>query len=153
MAGTFNSGGLNAPPTSIVNVCSAGDVQIDFTSAVLDRVGKQTLSGILSANTYKVVPVLDITGAGVLNVAAVYTVDTTSHTVGLIIIIDGKTIFDAVSSTITAAWKGLIGAGIMGIGTSILPTPMVFTSSLIVNLKSSNAETDKIGLCHDYHLT
>ena len=149
MAGTFNTGGLNAPPKTIVNKFSVGGVTgIALGSA--NNYNKVTLSGALTANTY--LEMLNVAGSGVLNVAYVYTVDTTSRTVGIKVVIDGVTIFDAISAALTTTTDGIMAVGV-SIGGHIIFEPICYNSSLIIYIKSSISETNKIGVCYGYRTT
>jgi hypothetical protein len=150
MAGTFNPGGLNAPPKVIVNWFSDGG------AAPTNHGGggvqtKKTLSGALTANTYK--EILAVSGPGVIEVACVYCVDTTSRTMGIKIIVDGITAFDAVCTAVTNVLYGIVAIGYSPTAGEIHPAPMAFNSSLSILIKSSISETDKIGLAHTYYTT
>jgi len=129
------------PPTSIVNLQSGGG---DYLS-VANYGAKTTLSGALTANTYK--EILSVTGRGVFYSLYAISMDTTSRKIGLKIVIDEVTVFDAVSGTLTSANQG-IAAG----GYSNIVIPIYFNKSLVASVKSSLSETDKVGLGHIYHL-
>lgn len=133
-----------AVPTSIINECSDGGISI--ASLNVNTSMKQILSGALTASIYK--SLLEISsGRGVLYRVHAYAIDATSRTVGLKIILDGTTVFDAVSGTITTAGHGVVGIGMHG-GAShacgMQPTP--FTTSLDIQIKSSLEETDKVAI-------
>lgn len=156
MPGTFNSGGLNAPPTSIVNYYSAGGTQSAVLFASAATMGtKETLSGALTAATYK--EILAVTDSGVLFAAYALAIDTTSRTIGLKIVIDGVTVFDAVTDACTATRAGIVGVGNAvydaGARLNVVIAPVAFYSSLSVSVKSSLSETDKITLGYLYTTT
>ena len=161
MAGTFNSGGLNAPPTSIVNGCSGGTLLSasggGTTPGTMDAIsGKKYLSGALTAITYK--ELVSVTGPGVISSAYVQSVygDTTSRTIGLKITIDGRDVFSAISAASTIANDGLVGVGLASSGRAgfaqVMPEPKMFDSSLSISVRSSLNESDKLLLQVDYHL-
>jgi len=152
--GTFNPGGLNAPPKSIVNQFSSGGV---IGAGIADANGaKQVLSGALTAATYK--ELLAISGSGVLEMAYAKAMDATSRTVGLKIIIDGTTVFDAVSGTTTTADTCVLAVGnrgyfAAGINSYLTRGAVPFNSSLSIQAKSSLSETDKVAVGYAYRLT
>lgn len=153
MAGTFNPGGLNTPPTSIVNFWSTTGAAPSLALVPLE---KQTLSGALTAATYK--ELLAVTDSGAIDLCGVYAVDAISRTIGLKVIIDGTTVFDAITSACTE-----INGSIYALGTTIADsvtsrtvvpsTPVTFNSSLSISVKSSLSEIDKIGLNYRYITT
>jgi len=128
-----------AVPTSIVNYCSDGGVFVDM----IDTNTKVFLSGVLTADTYK--SILSIpSGRGVIFRAGVKTNDSTSRTVGLKIVLDGTTVFDAISSVTAQISSGLVGIGdVVNAGPQ---PPVPFNTSLDIQIKSSLTETDKISL-------
>ena len=150
MAGTFNPGGLNTPPTSIVNVYSAGGVgagSLTSDYASYPQYGlKVTLSGALTATTYK--EIVAVTDSGVLKDAIVQCVDATERTFGIKLIVDGVTIFDASCSACTTAYAAVIAVGGYGMSDNI-----PFNSSLSILVKSSLSETNKLQLIYKYVTT
>ena len=141
--------GIDRVPASLVNAASSGSI-LSGNGALLSYSttgANNVLSGAVTANTYK--EILAITGAGLLELCAAATQDTTSRTVGLKIVVDGVTIFDAVSSTTTASTTGLVAIGNGGGGTSG-GFPVPFNVSLSVQIKSSISETDKIAALYTY---
>jgi hypothetical protein len=148
MAGTFNPGGFNASPTNIINKSSSGSA----ACLVGTQYPKIISSGALTANTYK--EVLSVSNPGVVYFCAVKTLDATSRTLGLKIVIDSVTVFDAVGATVAAnnAWMYGIGEVLTG-GTgqySSQPVAVPF-KTLSVSIKSSITETDKIALGVNYY--
>jgi hypothetical protein len=150
MGGTFNSAGTSAPPTSIVTGFSDGGTALaaalgEFAS---DSQAKIVLSGALTAATYK--EMLAVSGSGVLVCALVQVLDVTERTVGLKCVIDGTTVFDAVSAACTTdnSFMMLMGNAVYQ-GYISLP----FNSSLSLSIKSSLSETDKIQIGYAYYLT
>lgn len=131
------------PPTSIVNMYSAGGV-ISAVSLVL-LYGKVVLSGALTATVYK--EMLAVSGSGCISQCVVYAVDTTSRTMGLKLVIDGVTVFDATSATCTAA-----NAGISALGSGSTLQPVFFNTSLSISIKSSLSETNKISVGYLYNV-
>ncbi len=144
----FGSNVKLRPPKSIVNFWSTTGAA---ASAAIAQKGKVTLSGALTATTYK--ELLAVTGPGVIDICGAYAVDVTERTIGLKVIIDGTTVFDAVTAACTTQYGGIyaIGHPVYFGEVNIIPQPMVFNSTLSVLVKSSLNETDKIGLHHSYH--
>ncbi len=146
----INFGTVSKPPAtkSIVNYYSSGGVAFDGNLQTTTT-GKNTLSGALTANTYK--DIVTVTGAGVLHSCAAIAVDATSRTIGIKIVIDGTAVFDAVSSAVTAQYDGLVAIGILDPGAYVsLPVDIFFNSSLVISVKSSLSETDKVTLIYAY---
>lgn len=111
---------------------------------------RQTLSGALTANTYKTV--LSVSGAGELNFCALSTVDATSRICSLRITADGVVVYE---KTVVAlgSQKAIVGVG--GIDYSVTNgaakfAPVPFFASLTVELKSSLSETDKVFALTNY---
>ena len=152
MGGTFNPGLRNNPVTSIVNKFSAGSG--DGNANLGQRGMKVALSGALDAATYK--EMLNVSGAGAISLCMTYAVDATSRTLGLKIVIDGVTVYDCITAACTMANGANVGIG--GVVTAdnpevIMGQPVYFLSSLVVSIKWSLAETNKIGLGYRYILT
>ena len=140
---------------AITNFCSAGGVAVAVPngSGSLSPAGingKRALSGALTAAT--LATALSITGRGALNFAAVGTEDTTARTVRLKVTIDGVSIFDATSSSVTAANQGLIGVGAIYVGSTGTLQPVRFYTSCLVQIASSLTETDKISSVVNYEV-
>jgi hypothetical protein len=137
-------------PSAIVNFYSDGGKKSSSGIAPLDI--KQVLSGALDTATYK--ELVGITGSGVLNFVSVTAQNATSRTIGCKIVMDGVTVFDAVSSAITGADIGILPVGaILGAYVTPLFDSLPFYSSLSIQVKSSLAETDLVKLYYHYHLT
>ena len=153
MPGTFNPGGLNAPPKSIINAASSGG--LGFAQSIAPTFdAKKTLSGALTANTYK--EIVSVSGPGVISMAAVFTVDATSRAMGIKVVIDGITIFDAASAAEAYANCLMVAIGYITRNDAagfLASEKIPFNSSLSVSIKSSLAETDKIALLCKYYTT
>lgn len=103
---------------------------------------KAILSGELTANTYKLL--VSVTGDGILNMCIARTLDDTSKTIGLKVVCDTSTAFDAVTDTLC-----YIGQGIVAVGDGY---PVTFKNTLAIYVKSSLSETDKVALDVQYNL-
>ncbi len=138
--------GSEFPITSIINRMSDGGIA---GSIVIDNMGKIVLSGALTAAAYK--ELVAVSGKGYLQFCAARACDVTSRTVGLKIVIDGVTVFDAASAAVTADNTGIVGVGIASDATAgyYSPTPVYFDASLSLQVKSSLSETDKVDLVYD----
>lgn len=112
---------------------------------------RQTLSGALTANTYK--SLISVTGQGVLKFCASGQTDSTSRTQSLRITIDGVVVFEKAVASITTPNKG-----ILGFGGAVDATTMArfdrcrFNASLLVEVKSSITETDKMYTLTNYEV-
>jgi len=141
---------LTMPPKAIINLHSAGGENSERALAP-QPTAISLLTGALTADTYK--EILAVSGAGVITICAACTKDTTSRTLGLKIVIDGVTVFDAVTNAITTVYHGIIAIGGGDTeATSIYlePEPIPFYESLSVSVKSSVEETDKSYLIYAY---
>lgn len=145
--------GVEGPVTSIVNYYSSGGVQSSSSlaaSAINNT--KETLSGPLTANTLSGA-IVNVSGRGRVNIVTAYTKDATARTVRLVVIVDGATIFDAPSSSISNSGYGLVAVGNMdNTNGSQFTQPIRFNSSFVVKLASSLTETDKIATGVNYEL-
>lgn len=136
-----------AAPTALLPPTDTSGVIISGVNLNQHRTSKHTLSGALTADTYKEMISLSI--PGLLRLCGVYSIDGTARTLGLKIVIDGTTVIDAVSAALSAANAGWMAVGInheldnMGLESGIR-----FNASLSISIKSSISETDKIALVH-----
>ena len=144
--------GGDRPPVSIVNAWSAGGVACVPVASFVGN--KASASGALTANVLKTM--LNISGAGVLKVAAVYSADTTARTMRLKITLDGTASFDAICAACTTSTGTQVGVGSLALFNNATPTYMLlperipFNSSCLVEIASSLSETDKVYLLHAY---
>ena len=152
----INVSPLTSPPKTIINKWSAGGVakiNLSCYTNWLPKI-KSDLSGALVADTYK--EIISVTGAGVLEMAAVATEDATSRSIGIKVILDGVTAFDA-SSAVEAASSdfGMVAVGgiVSPSSFSLLPQDYPFYTSLSIQVKSSLSETDKVRLFNQHRTT
>lgn len=112
---------------------------------------RQTLSGSMTAATYKTL--VSVTGQGVLKFCASGQTDSTSRTQSLRITIDGVVVFEKTVASVATPNKG-----ILGLGGAVDSTTMVrfdrcrFNESLVVEVKSSITETDKMYVLTNYEV-
>ena len=137
--------GGNKPPKALVNSATSG------VAGYTTRYGQSTLAGALTAATLK--EVLNVSGSGVVNYVSAFVADTTARTLRVKVIVDGITVADITSGTITMANYGLIavGAGVEFNGTGTTIDHLTFNTSLVVQIASSLTETDKITTNIMYH--
>ena len=116
MAGNLSALGFGANNTTrqIVNSNAIAGFtpfngDIDAASTVL---GKEVLSGALTENT--LATVLSLTGPGEVPLLTSYTKDGTARTVRTVVIVDGVTVFDFTSASISTTKRGAIVAGGVG---------------------------------------
>lgn len=146
MASLYSTG--SGPVSAITNYFSAGGVYAtNLTASVLGN-SKETLSGALTANTLATIHTF--TGRGRLNLLHLYTKDNTARTVRAVVIVDGTTVFDATSSSISASGSGIVPVGVLGSGGSPVFQPIDFQTSLVVRIASSLTETDNIATGINY---
>ena len=153
MSGNLSALGFGANNTTrqIVNSnATAGftPLNVDIDAAL----GKEVLSGALTANT--LATVLSLTGPGEVPLLTSYTKDGTARTVRTVVIVDGVTVFDFTSASISVAKRGAIVAGeLAGTpgGATFYVTqgnPIRFSVSLVVQQASNLTETDKLALAY-----
>jgi len=136
------------PPTSILaSKSAAGVIKTVLQPSV--TIGNQVNSGALTATVYK--ELVNITTAGWLRLCGVSTLDATSRTIGLKIVIDGVTVFDETSAAIAATSTGFfaVGSAIGHPGVTYVSNSLElfnFNKSLTISVKSSLSETDKVAL-------
>jgi hypothetical protein len=156
MAGNLSALGFGANNTTrqIVNadaVAGFTPLNGDIAAAAAGR-SKEVLSGALTANI--LATVLSLTGPGEVPLLTSYTKDTTARTVRTVVIVDGVTVFDFTSASISVANRGAIVAGeLAGTpgGATFYVTqgnPIRFSVSLVVQQASNLTETDKLALAY-----
>lgn len=131
--------------TSVVNLHSSGGGSTIIGSASTSFSGKEVLSGALTANT--LATALSVSGGGAVPVLVAYTKDATARTVRLKVTADGVSIFDATSASLSNADRGIYAAG-QGSNPVTQGEPIVFNSSLTVEIASSLTETDKVAIAY-----
>ncbi len=156
MAGNLSALGFGANNTTrqIVNADAiAGFTPFNGDIAAASTVrGKEVLSGALTANT--LATVLSLTGPGEVPLLTSYTKDATARTVRTVVIVDGVTVFDFTSASISAGHRGAIVAGqlagVAGGATYYITqgNPIRFSVSLVVQQASNLTETDKLALAY-----
>lgn len=114
-------------------------------------VGREILSGALTANTFATV--LSATGQGEVPLLSCYTKDSTSRTLRLRVTVDGVVVFNpTASAAITATGAGIYAAGVFtASGFFAQGAPIRYSSSLLVEVASSLTETDKIAIGYVLH--
>lgn len=146
---------LLRPPVSVYNGFSAGAASMaNMSSEPGGGYGsaKYILSGALTANVYK--EVLAVAGAGVAQVITAMSLDATLRNIGLKVVIDGVTVFDAVTDNLTTAQKGLLAVGNKVATANIVNHGSVpFNSSLSVQVKSTLTESNLVAAVVAYLLT
>ena len=156
MAGNLSALGFGANNTTrqIVNadaVAGFTPFNGDIDAASTGR-SKEVLSGALTANT--LATVLSLTGPGEVPLLTSYTKDGTARTVRTVVIVDGVTVFDFTSASISTTKRGAIVAGeLAGVpgGAHFYVTqgnPIRFSVSLVVQQASNLTETDKLALAY-----
>ena len=113
------------------------------------------LSGALTANTYA--NLISVNTPGVLEICGLVPVDATARTITLSILVNGQEIFVQGIAT-SATTSSLIGVGAPASkdGSNlvyVIPEPLRFTTSLLIRIKSTLTETDKLRLYYQYYTT
>lgn len=105
------------------------------------------LSGALTAGTLKTL--LSVSGAGEVSSLALKTIDASSRTLRLRVVVDGVVAFDSTSAAVAQADAGcVIGDGVGAPGVIFSGSPIRFLTSLVVEVASSVTETDKLRLAY-----
>jgi hypothetical protein len=106
------------------------------------EVARAALSGALTANT--LVDLLNESGsAGQIDQFYISTVDATARTLRVVIIVDGTTILDATSASISSANSGGVWAGVRAASSAFQLPPIKYTNSIQLSYASSLTETGK----------
>jgi len=138
--------------SSIINRDSSGGTSNNLTSA--SSLTRQLSSGSTGA-AGTLTTILSVTGRGTINFCAPACADATARTIRLKITVDGVSIFDATSSSISTANHGIVGIGAFNYTTApfIVFQPINFYTSLLVQIASSvSSETDKINTFVNYEI-
>jgi hypothetical protein len=135
----FPASGSTRKTTSINNAFSvAGFTAI--STGITNTVAVSTLSGALTAATLKTM--ISLTGSGRFTWFSIKTIDATARTMRVKITVDGNSVYDYTSASISAANIGVFLAGFNSGVSAILPD-IVYTTSLKIEIASSLTETDK----------
>jgi len=126
---------------TIVNSQSSSPCTSKAASGLFN--GKTYASGALTANVLKTM--LSVSGGGQVNVCSVFSIDTTSKTIRLVLVVDGVTVFDSTTTANTTQNNGVIA-----LGTTYSGQPVRFYSSLLIQIASDEAATDKLTACINY---
>ena len=151
---TLSQFGGSQPTRAIVNFYSSGVVQSNYSVATSGALGgsREVLSGALTANTLKTI--LSVTNSGQCQLLSAYSKNATSRTVRLVVKVDGSTVFDATSSALVNAGRGLVAAGAAGYDGSTPyyiaqgGNPIRWNSTLEVQIASSLTETDNVAIAY-----
>jgi len=147
----LGGGSLSRPPTTLIgsDLTAAATILNSATEFNKNNI-RVLLSGALTADTYKTM--VSVTGAGVLNFASVQTVDATSRNIYCRITIDGTVVATRSSlTTITATAQVVAVGGYMNSANGVVALDAIpFNTSLLIEIKSSLTETDKLNACFVY---
>ena len=113
-----------------------------LTSMGVSSIAKNSTSGALTANT--LVDLINETGsAGYISQLSIFTNDSTSRTLRIVITIDGVSRYDVTSAAISTTTSGAVLAGAYSpVNPQALP-PIYYTNSIRVQYASSVTETGK----------
>ena len=140
----FLSGVDNRSPAAIVNYFSTtGWSQYPVITGANGTI-KEILSGALTANT--LATLLTLTGSGIISIASIYTKDATARTLRLQMIIDGVTVFDSTSASISISGQGGYAIGYVSGSNGHVGEKVPFNTSLVMKIASSLTETDKVAI-------
>lgn len=152
----FSGGGIPRPAglingsntLSVVNIITDATV---FTAN--DGFLKVVATGALTANTLSTI--LSLSGKGAISYLGGLPVDTTSRTHRFKVTLDGTVIYDATSSATTAATRlmNIIGQIYQPASNAsvVIPEPIMFNTSLLVEYASSVSETAKTTIAYRYY--
>jgi len=146
--GNANLNTSNVSVTSILpSKNAAGALAIEANMGATLQNGTLVDSGALTADTYK--ELVSLQTSGWIRLCGVQTLDSTSRTIGLKIVIDGVTVFDETSAVITLSNRGFYAVG-FAVSTSALVSAAYesfrFNKSLSILVKSSLSESDNVAL-------
>lgn len=132
---------LLSPPRTIVPVITTqADLRAIATYATL------TASGAMTATVYKAV--VSVSGPGVLNLALCNCADGTARDIAMKVVLDGTQVVEVSAAAVALAGGGLVAAGWAAAPTSGVPSvqfdQLPFLNSMVVSIKSSLTETDKM---------
>lgn len=139
-------GGANRPPIELIN--SGTDATVLGT---VITPAKFINSGALTSEVYS--DILDITGRGVLNYLSLMMVDATARTLAMRVTIDGVVVYNAQTGSKTVAFTGIFAVGSADSSERISMDQVPFNKTLLVEVKSSLTETDKLRIHTIYRLT
>lgn len=144
---TIPSGVASAVTTSFANKYTASSTS-SGTAITLDVTALETLSGALTASTFKIM--VNITGtSGKVPICAVVTKDATARVISLRITLDGSYVTTITSSSISSSGYAIIAAGTTASSTVLIDgEPLRFKTSCLIEISSSLTETDKISLVY-----
>jgi len=139
-----NVSGNGGATKNLYNACStAGYTAISSIGA--STTAKSSVSGALTANT--LVDLINESGSvGYLSQLSIYTNDTTSRTLRIVITVDGTSIYDITSASISALNSGAVLAGSVSSSNSQSLPPIYYTNSIRVQYASSVTETGKFSI-------
>jgi len=153
----INAKSIGTPrtPRSIVSYFSSGGTHYTANATNQSAVGaKAVTSGALSAGV--LTTVLNLSGPGVLYIAAAESNDATSRTHRLKLTLDGVVVFDATTDAVTAAALGQCAVGNAVLAATYLcqiqDQPVTFQTSCLLEYASSVGETGKTILRYKYTL-
>lgn len=143
----FLSGVHSRSPTSLVNgISTTGWTNTAITTTRGDV--KVILSGALIAAT--LATLLTVNGAGVIDLLTIKTIDATARTLRIQIVIDGITVLDSTSVSISAGDQGGVAIGSI-VDTGFVSSDSIpFNTSFVVKVASSLTETDKVAIAVKY---
>lgn len=148
MPGNLSSLGFGSaiPTKQIVNQFSSGGVSVASINSG-GNFARTLNSGALTAGTLSTL--VTVTGSGMLPYLVAYTNNATARTIRVVLIIDGVTVFDATSDSISATGRGMAVVGCnTATGFTADGEPARFNSSCVIRVASSLTETDNIGIAY-----
>lgn len=140
---------LGRPPNALIGAVTGVRDCTNMETVVLG-----TLSGAMTAATYK--NVLSVTGSGVLTFAGTKVEDGTARDIAIKATIDGTQAIELTASAVATAHRGLTPVGFY-LYTASTPVflfdQIPFNSSLVLAIRSSLTETDKMRWAALYRTT
>jgi hypothetical protein len=136
------SGGQK-PPKALFNATSSAGALASATLIADATAGGTILkySGSLTADVLS--NVLSVTGAGMIPMFFLLSVDATVRKHRLKITVDGTVVYDFTTANVNAANRGLIAIGYQTVtNTSIMSDPVYFNNSLLIEYASSLTENN-----------
>lgn len=134
---------------AIVNACSTDG----YTPPAIDigqpAFTKEVLSGDLTAGELKTFNLAQ--GPGMLPLLTVYSKDSTSRTIRVVLLVDGITVLDSTSASFSTSNRGCLVAGAATWSSTLAITlgpPIRWSRSLVLKIASSVSETNKVAFAY-----
>jgi len=148
------AGGIK-PPKVLVGAngtIGTGDAFANYAGGTEANNVRDTLSGVLTAATYK--DIVSVTGSGCVKFLGVHAQDATMRDMYIKLTIDGTQVVERTVLANTVLFAGAVAVGAIGApnpGNGYVFENLYFNASMVIAVKSSLSETDKVSAVYNYH--